>query len=213
MKVSALREWLSRQCEILEKTYNAEQASSLRALANLLAAKDKAGVGQLCDILQTVTPLPSREPCLDRLAELLVVMVEATCIFAKSNDAKDLRRFATVISEKRDHSLEGFLRQASDLLTKRPTRSAAPSGLSEDAFRAYLKRLNDALGDEGFDEIYNNLQSDARLTAADAKKLAKAFVGRSAGSKAAALDLIYGRHKNLITARAAAGSTGRRLAG
>jgi hypothetical protein len=213
MKVSALREWLFKQSDLLEKACRAERASDVRRLADLLAARSNSSVTEICKILQAVKPASGKEPSLGNISELLTAMAEAACIFAKSADAKDLRQFVAVIEGKREHSLDAFLQQATEALIKRSTRSA-PSGVSEEVLRSYLKRLEEALGDEqGFEEVYQQLQADTRLKALDFKKLAKSFVGKSGKSKTDALGLIYGRHKSLISARAAAGSTGRRLAG
>jgi len=213
MKTSALREWLFRQADLLDKACSAERASNVRRLADLLTARSNSPVTEICKMLQAVKPGSGKEPSLGDLSGLLTAMADAACVFAKSVDAKDLRQFVAVIEEKREHSLDAFVQQATEALIKRSSRSV-PSGVSEEVLRSYLKRLEEALGDEqGFEEVYQQLQADTRLKAPDLKKLAKSFVGKSGKSKIDALGLIYGRHNSLISARGAAGSTGRRLAG
>lgn len=213
MKAAALREWLFKQADLLETVCNFQHAPAVRRLADLLTVRGNATVSDVCRILRTVKPSGVEEPSIGPLADLLSAMTETACIFAKADDAKDLRQFAAVIGEKREYSLDEFVQRATEALSQRPSRSTT-SAASEEVLRSYLKKLEEALGDEqGFEEVYEQLRADARLKAPDTKKLAKSFVGKAGRSRADALALIYGRHKSLIGARAAAGSTGRRLAG
>lgn len=67
---------------------------------------------------------------------------------------------------------------------------------------AYLKRLEESLGDEqGFAEVLADLEGDKRLQVADYKSIAKTFSGAAGTSKKKALDAIERRNRLLIDAR------------
>jgi uncharacterized protein YigA (DUF484 family) len=95
----------------------------------------------------------------------------------------------------------------------RRTRQITQTGLNEATVRDYLRRLEEALADEqGFEEEYARLASDDRVKAPDAKRIAKAFAGKSGRSKSDALGLIAARQQSLVGARAKANATGSRSA-
>jgi hypothetical protein len=146
-------------------------------------------------------------------AELLRALVESACKFAKVSDANNLRKFAAVIAVRDTDSFDAFVSRATKALASRPI-PPLPATFTDADLGACVKRLEEALGDElRFESVYQQISKDERLKAADAKKLAKAFSGKSGKTKADALGLIYGRHKNMMSAEPKADATGRRLAG
>jgi hypothetical protein len=213
MKASVLLEWLYSQTEILEKACGAEKASSLRCISTVLAIRTDATVADVCKVLNRVSQCGDGGTRIEPVAELLRLIVESACKFAKAGDAKDLRRFANTVENKKDEYIDAFVFQATAALAPSPSQTA-PSKLDESDLRSYLKMLEEALGDDrGFELVFHKLNKDVRLKTPEAKKLAKAFVGKAGRGKADALGLIYGRHKSLMSARSKADATGDRLAG
>jgi hypothetical protein len=67
---------------------------------------------------------------------------------------------------------------------------------------SYIKRLEEALGDErGFEEVMAAIEADQQLKAYHFKELAKVFTGQAGRNKKDALEIIKARHLNLLDAR------------
>ena len=214
MEASVLREWLGSQIEIVRKVCDGENVFSLSHVSDLLAIRKGASVADVCKALNKVSGGGGSGVTLGATAELLNLMVASACRFAKAGDAKDLKRFAAVIDGKKGEHIDSFVAKATEALAPQPRRATAAPALTDNDLRAYLKRLEEALGnEEGFEDVYLQVSKDARLKAPEAKKLARAFVGKSGRSKSDALGLIYERHKSLMGARYRAEATGGRLAG
>lgn len=70
------------------------------------------------------------------------------------------------------------------------------------AIGAYLKRLEESLGDEqGFAEVLSDLENDKRLQVADYKFIAKTFSGAAGANKKKSIEAIERRNRLLIDAR------------
>jgi hypothetical protein len=213
MKASALREWLSGQVDVLEAACGRESAVCLRRVLELVALRDDATVTTLCNVLAKVKTSGEGAVRIEPAAKLLNLMVEGASILAKATDAKDLRKFAAILDSKRHEFLDLFVAQATVALSA-PPATAAGTKLSESELSDYLARLKQALGDErAFEAVYLEVSRDGRVKAPESKKLAKAFAGKSGASKAEALGLIYGRHREIMGARPRGSGTGGRLAG
>lgn len=213
MKTSTLQAWLFSQIEILEYSGARASASGLRRISEILRIRDDANIKDICKALNKLRHCGDGETKVKPIAELLSLIVESACKFAKAADAKDLRLFAAAIERRKDECIDTFVSRASSALIPQATPPALTL-LTESDVRTYLHRLEEALGDEeGFESVYRQLSNDTRLKTPEAKKLAKDFAGKSGRGKADALALIYGRHKSLISARPKAYATADRLAG
>jgi hypothetical protein len=147
------------------------------------------------------------------VSQLVALMVACADTVASAKIRSELRLFSEALQRHQEVGLDKLLDTAAALL-HRPAKSArAANPLDEADIRNYVQRLEEALGDEdGFDQEYKRLTADARMKVADAKKIAKAFAGKSGGSKAEAFNLIAGRQSSLIGARAKANATAGRSA-
>lgn len=76
-----------------------------------------------------------------------------------------------------------------------------------------LRELENLLATKGTEAFWDVFEKVRALKAADVKALAREFSGKRASSKLEALSLIWARHKNIVDAKRAAGTTGSRLAG
>lgn len=213
MKALVLSEWLSNHADILERSCGLEAARGLRRLSDVLAIRPQHSVKDVCKALDKAATSHTGGEKVGPTAKLLRLLVDASCGFAKAADAADLKRFAASVEKHCATTLNDLASRASDALTPRDNR-AVSSALSEVELSAILRKLEEVLGDErGFDAIYRQVSTDSRIKTPEAKKLAKAFAGKSGRSKVEALGLIYKRHRSLMGAEPKANATGRRLAG
>ena len=148
MKASALHDWLSSQIKVLEKACAGNSASGLRRISDVLAVRKDASVTEVCKGVSKVARCGGEGANVETIAELLSLMVEGACRFAKAADAKDLKRFAASIESKKDERIDAFVLQATKALAAQQTPAPPPAGLSEGDLGAYLNRLEEALGDE-----------------------------------------------------------------
>jgi hypothetical protein len=76
----------------------------------------------------------------------------------------------------------------------------------------WVKRLEDALGHDGFADVHRQLGSDLSVTAAEMTAIAKAFAAKKPVGRAKALQAIWGRNHALMTFRSKADSRAGRSA-
>lgn len=75
--------------------------------------------------------------------------------------------------------------------------------LNVDVVQLYLHKLGETLGNEGFDEVFAELESDKRVKKPDMVQITSNFVTRTAKStsRKECLKRIYARHASLIDSR------------
>ncbi len=215
MKSKEMRAWLNAHASVMEHACNASAAKDLRRLLPLLDARDDASVKDICKALDRAVPTTANEgPKIAAIDEVLKLMIACAIDVASASVQRELSLFGETLHKHQDIALDALVVAAADILGGPPRRAATPAmALNDTEIRAYVRRLEEALGDEkGFGEEYARLTADARIKVSEAKKIAKAFVGKAGQNKREALSLILARQSSLIGARAKANATGGRSA-
>lgn len=81
--------------------------------------------------------------------------------------------------------------------------AAIRTALNVDVVHLYLRKLEETLGNDEFDEVFAELESDKRVKKADMVQITSNFVTRTAKSTSRkdCLKRIYARHASLIDSR------------
>ena len=91
--------------------------------------------------------------------------------------------------------------------SKKATVAARP-----DVVRAFVKRLEECLGDEGFTVPYRELKDDTAISNAEVVAIARTFTSKKPASRPKALQAIWSRHHALLVSQAKSDSRGGRSA-
>ncbi len=88
----------------------------------------------------------------------------------------------------------------------------APVETRPDVVRVFVKRLEEALGDEGFSIPFKQLENDKTITNAEVIAIAKTFADKKVASRPKALQAIWARHHTLLGFRSKSDSRSGRSA-
>ena len=185
---------------------NDERAAAFRAFSPVFEAAPNRNVVAICGVLSGIQP-PEHGNGL-RLQEMIGLLSALKRLLGRGAAKKavidDLETVATTLAPFGQFPTATFADAAIERLHEETATSRRPSSaVRDDVVQNYLRRLEDALGDESrFAEAFQALKNDKLVTATEAKKLSKAFAKETAKSKSAAFDLIWARHAALMGSRA-----------
>lgn len=126
---------------------------------------------------------------------------------------KDLETIARALDS---HSKSDFatLLESVSKPAIRKGKAAAPLPIRQDIVLRYVRRLEEALGDDsGFQSIFAALETDKDVSAAEIVAIAKAFANSRAKGRNPALKNIFSRHQAIMISRAKSAATAGRIAG
>ena len=192
--------------DVLRDACAHEQAAGWRALVRVFEATPSLSVSAICSELSGVqAPEHTRGLRLQQMLSLLPALKRFLVrTSAKKAAVEDLATVEAALAPFSRTPAETLADAAIAHLLEQPaTQVHARAAARDDLLQNYLERLEAALNDETrFELVFNELKNDASISPAEAKKLSRAFAKETAKSKAAALDLIWGRHAALMGSRA-----------
>jgi hypothetical protein len=200
MTPSEFKSSLNALAELLESAGSVSTSAQLSSIATVFnAARDKTA-GAALKKLSVVRLGPQGDS--DQLRDLYIVLNKTIGFVQKAfpgRSVKLLETFGTILLYNSSASTTRFVEAATRALGIEPKKVANPP--REGVVRDYLKRLEAALGDEGFEAIHKHLSEDKGASAAEVIAIAKAFTGKRPTGKSRALQAVWNRHHTLMTFR------------
>lgn len=216
MKSKEIHAWLEAHINVLELGCSDGCATELRQLLSLFEIRETILIKDICGAIERASPSVAQNEgvTVANINTIFDLMIKCTAPIASKTAKLNLKLLRETLHKHENLNLESLLNAISNVLNKTGRiAQTQEADLGDTAVRDYVRRLEEALGDEqGFDEEYARLVGDKRIKAPDAKQIAKAFAGKSGRSKSDALGLIAARQQSLIGARAKADATGGRSA-
>lgn len=193
-------------------------AAALMELSKLTASQD-------LDVLAAIFAASTEKTTaatLKKLAALqgpgsgeVVAMLRQASAFAQSAGAAKfaplLDSLGSILASRGSRDIRSFASSAIDLLSA-PKGSQAPVAARPEVVRAFVRQLEECLGDEGFSVPYKNLENDPAVSNAEVVAIARAFTSKKPTSRPKALQAIWARHHALLVSRAKSESRGGRSA-
>jgi hypothetical protein len=216
MRLHQFEQWLNCHTYVFEAAYSEVDIEELEGISQLAAKHGSVTVKTLASAIETVEVNTGEGRSCRDLSVVVNALVDATRTFGKADALKSLDAFAHALSKQKNENFPELMRALDHRLAS-PSRTPAgrtkPASLSDEEVKAYVQRLESALGEGSiFDELFNQLKNDKNVKAQDAKNIAKKFVGKAGKSKVDAFRLIYERHSSLMESQARAVSIGGRSA-
>lgn len=147
--------------------------------------------------------------------ELIDVLHRASS-FAKSAGAAKfaglLDTLSSIIATRGASDIHSFVVSAISLLNAPKSNKKATVAARPDVVRAFVKRLEECLGDEGFSVPYKELENDPAISNAEVVAIARTFTSKKPASRPKALQAIWARHHALLVSKAKSESRGGRSA-
>jgi hypothetical protein len=144
--------------------------------------------------------------------ELAVVLRNASSFALSAKAAKFsklLDSLASIVSSRGCVDTSSFALLAIALLNA-PKVSAVTA--RPDVVRAFVKRLEESLGDEGFSVPYRQLEGDSAISNAEVVAIARTFTSKKPTGRTKALQAIWARHNALLVSQSKSESRGGRSA-
>lgn len=207
--------------ELLKAGNSIPEAQALHELAALFEILPSSTVANVVKRLKNLG-LPEVFSSGKKAADCLVLLSALSSFLkkiAKQPAAKDVDLVHDLLRGYAEAPLEAITLAANEALTsppkaKKATTKAPKKPLREDLVERYLRRLEEALGDDpGFAEVYGRLSADPDMGSAELALLAQRFSLKKPRGRDAALKSILGRHQALMTSRARSAATAGRIAG
>lgn len=160
--------------------------------------------------LKKMTPLEGMGSCAPS------ALLDKAISFSKSAGAAKfaglLDTLKPIIAARGSADARAFAASAIALLNApKPSKKTAVAA-RPDLVRAFVKRLEESLGDEGFAIPYRELESDPAITNAEVVAIARTFTSKKPASRPKALQAIWARHHALLVSQAKSESRGGRSA-
>jgi hypothetical protein len=194
-------------------------AAALTKLSQLVASQD---VGVLATIFAQ-SPEKTTAATLKKLStmqgtgshELTAVLHKASA-FAKSAGAAKfsglLDSLSSIVASHGASDTHAFAMSAIALLNAPKASKKATVAARPDVVRAFVKRLEECLGDEGFTVPYGELENDTAISNAEVVAIARTFTTKKPVSRPKALQAIWARHHALLVSQSKSDSRGGRSA-
>lgn len=176
------------------------EASDLKRLGSVFnASKDKAAAATLKKLLKLKVPTTAPDHSLNRVKAL----IEASGYFCQralgTKYSNLLDTLSVIISANENVTPIVFVENAVRLLQAPAGPTTTPP--RDVVVKAYLRRLEEALGDAAFIEVHRQLSEDNTVTPAEVIAVGKAFTSKKPASRPKALQAIWSRHNTLMTVR------------
>lgn len=194
-------------------------AAALTELSQLTASRD---VGVLATIFDQ-SPEKTTAATLKKLPivqgtgshELSEILHKASA-FAKSAGAAKfaglLDSLNSIIASHGAPDTHAFAMSSIALLNAPKASRKPPVAVRPDVVRAFVNRLEECLGDEGFTVPYRELENDPTISNAEVVAIARTFTSKKPASRPKALQAIWSRHHALLVSQAKSDSRGGRSA-
>lgn len=197
-------------------TVSSDSSAQIDRLADVFAAspeKTMAATLKKLSGLQITNAEYSSE-----LASLSTFLKEIEAFLVSASAAKcasQLTSFRLLLSKQPPMSVDSFAEAAIALLTKPKPSSKRPKAAAQvrdDLVLRYARHLEECLGDEGFQAVYDELAKGGGATGVEIVQIARKFTSEKPNSRPKALKAIWNRHHTLMTFRAKAESRAGRSA-
>ncbi|MGH6816481.1 MAG: hypothetical protein ACREC6_12330 [Hyphomicrobiaceae bacterium] len=215
MKARDFAQFVEAFSDVLDEAGAGGRAEAWRALLPIFNIKPTANVGDICKVVAGMQcSAANRGATVQDVIGLLPVMGRCLASTAKKALVDDLMLLGKSLAAFRNVQVSNFVDAAVSRLRQQvPKDRKKNTEIRADVVQKYLRRLEQALGDEpGFVETFNAMKKDAAVGAAEAKKLSKEFSSVTARSKKDAFEFIWARHASLTGARLKAAATAGRTA-
>lgn len=179
----------------------------LEVLASIFAQSHEKTIAGTLKKLASLPGVASRE---------LTEVLSKSITFAKSAGAAKfaglLNSLNSILSSGEGVDTRSFALSAIALLNAPKAIKKTPVEARPDVVRAFVKRLEDCLGDEGFIKPYNELANELTVSNAEVVAIARTFTSKKPASRPKALQAIWARHHALLGSQAKSDSRGGRSA-
>jgi hypothetical protein len=188
-------------------------SDQLRIIAELFAASTATTVAATLTKLRrarTFSPAAG-QPAMAEVLTALTPLAEFVGAYAKPAFAKDLQAATMFLQGFSQAGVRTFVNEAVAVVSR--TTPPRPT-LNEKVVERYLRRLEQALGDDpAFSAAYRELDQDPAVGALEIAALTKRFTDTAAKSRSAALKKILARHNSLLSSKMKSESRAGRSAG
>ncbi len=194
-------------------------AAALTALSQLTASHD---VGMLATIFAQ-SPEKTTAATLKKLSAVqgtgsheVIPALHMASAFAKSAGAVKfaglLDSLNSIVASQGAFDTHAFATSAIALLNAPKASKQIAVEARPEVVRAFVKRLDECLGDEDFSVPYRELENDSAISNAEVVAIARTFTGKKPTSRSKALQAIWARHHALLVSQAKSESRGGRSA-
>ncbi|MFT5507330.1 MAG: hypothetical protein ACI89J_000394 [Hyphomicrobiaceae bacterium] len=212
MKPSDFSKSLDASAALIADMGNLPASVVVGELARMFARLDAGSVAVIikkCSSLE-LSAASTQSTLIASAVDPVLSLARFVTLNGKKAFAQDLERLAAWLADYGAADVSEFVRMTEAALMAKP-QPAKPSAAK--IVDQYLQRLDETYGFEpGFDEVYDELKSDAEMKVAQLKKLARMFTKASTKSRDEALSAIYGKHSNIVEADRHTAARGGRVA-